>query len=55
MLPPRENLVGLYLGFTPSIHGLVVTTVSLYWLVLCQLDTTGVITEKGTSVEEMPP
>jgi hypothetical protein len=28
---------------------------SLYWLVLCQLDTAGVITEKGPSVEEMPP
>jgi hypothetical protein len=28
---------------------------SLYWLVLCQLDTAGVITEKGASVEEMPP
>ena len=27
----------------------------LYWLVLCQLDTVGVITEKGASVEEMPP
>jgi hypothetical protein len=27
----------------------------LYWLVLCQLDTAGVITEKGVSVEEMPP
>jgi hypothetical protein len=27
----------------------------LYWLVLCQLDTAGVITEKGASVEEMPP
>jgi hypothetical protein len=27
----------------------------LYWLVLCQLDTAGVITEKGDSVEEMPP
>jgi hypothetical protein len=27
----------------------------MYWLVLCQLDTAGVITEKGTSVEEMPP
>jgi hypothetical protein len=26
-----------------------------YWLVLCQLDTAGVITEKGASVEEMPP
>jgi hypothetical protein len=29
--------------------------VALYWLVLCQLDTAGVITEKGASVEEMPP
>jgi hypothetical protein len=27
----------------------------LYWLVLCQLDTAGVITEKGASVEEVPP
>jgi hypothetical protein len=27
----------------------------LYWLVLCQLDTAGVITEKGASFEEMPP
>ena len=27
----------------------------MQWLVLCQLDTAGVITEKGTSVEEMPP
>ena len=27
----------------------------LYWLVLCQLDTAGVITEKGASVEKMPP
>jgi hypothetical protein len=26
----------------------------LYWLVLCQLDTAGVITEKGASVKEMP-
>jgi hypothetical protein len=25
------------------------------WLVLCQLDTAGVITEKGASVEEMHP
>jgi hypothetical protein len=30
-------------------------TKTLYWLVLCQLDTAGVITEKGASVEEMPP
>jgi hypothetical protein len=27
----------------------------VYWLVLCQLDTAGVITEKGASVEEMLP
>jgi len=27
----------------------------LYWLGLCQLDTAGVIIEKGASVEEMPP
>jgi hypothetical protein len=27
----------------------------VYWLVLCQLDTAGVITEKGASVEERPP
>jgi hypothetical protein len=26
----------------------------LYWLVLCQLDTAGVITEKGASIKEMP-
>jgi hypothetical protein len=29
--------------------------IRVYWLVLCQLDTAGVITEKGASVEEMPP
>ena len=28
---------------------------TVYWLVLCQLDTARVITEKGASVEEMPP
>jgi hypothetical protein len=27
----------------------------VYWLVLCQLDTAGVITEKGASGEKMPP
>jgi hypothetical protein len=27
----------------------------VYWLVLCQLDTAGIITEKGASIEEMPP
>ena len=30
-------------------------TKPLYWLVLCQLDTAGVITEKVASFEEMPP
>jgi hypothetical protein len=30
-------------------------TRDMYWLVLCQLDIAGVITEKGASVEEMPP
>ena len=30
-------------------------TYPVYWLVLCQLDKAGVITEKGASVEEMPP
>jgi hypothetical protein len=28
---------------------------TMYWLALCQLDTAGLITEKGASVEEMPP
>jgi hypothetical protein len=36
-----------------SFHGYFVP--HLYWLVWCQLDTAGVITEKGASVEEMPP
>jgi hypothetical protein len=27
----------------------------LYWLVLCKLGTVGVITEKGASVDKMPP
>jgi hypothetical protein len=30
-------------------------TMLVYWLVLCQLDTARVVTEKGASVEEMPP
>ena len=32
-----------------------VRSTPLHWLVVCQLDTAGVITEKGASVEEMPP
>jgi hypothetical protein len=35
--------------------GLYKMSAHLYWIVLCQLDTAGVITEKGASVEEMPP
>jgi hypothetical protein len=31
------------------------TSLMFYWLILCQLDTAGVLTEKGASVEEMPP
>jgi hypothetical protein len=40
------NVFILSLMFCPSM---------IYWLVLCQLDTAGVITKKGASVEEMPP
>jgi hypothetical protein len=35
-------------------HMYAVPTEAMYWLVLCQLDTAGVIIEKGASVEEMP-
>jgi hypothetical protein len=38
----------------PTFHRGIDKT-GVYWLVLCQLDTAGVITEKGASVEEMPP
>jgi hypothetical protein len=37
-------------GRKPDVNNYMV-----YWLVLCQLDTARVITEKGASVEEMPP
>jgi hypothetical protein len=44
------------LKFPTSLPALVTDFLyPLYWLVLCQLDTAGVITEKGASVEEMPP
>jgi hypothetical protein len=39
----------------PIIHTFCFSVLVLYRLVLCQLDTAGVITEKGASVEEMPP
>jgi hypothetical protein len=38
-----------------AMEGCYLLACFLYWLVLCQLDTAGVITEKGASVEEMPP
>jgi hypothetical protein len=40
-------------GFLSCFGGFGIAIV--YLLVLCQLDTAGVITEKGPSVEEMPP
>jgi hypothetical protein len=44
----REDGIGCFLeGGKPG--------KGVYWLVLCQLDKAGVITEKGASVEEMPP
>jgi hypothetical protein len=46
-------LLGWYVSQnTESMHLYIF---EVYWLVLCQLDTAGVITEKGASVEEMPP
>jgi hypothetical protein len=43
-----------YIGL-PSLQYHKPSKFLVYWLVLCQLDTAGVITEKGASVEEMPP
>jgi hypothetical protein len=49
---PRVPWGGLSFSSEPYLmNGLT----RVYWLVLCQLDTAGVITEKGASVEEMPP
>jgi hypothetical protein len=45
-----KDLKGPYLA---SVGGEALGPV--YWLVLCQFDTAGVITEKGAPVEEMPP
>jgi hypothetical protein len=42
-------------GENKVFHDKAKFTEYLYWLILCQLDTAGVITEKGASVEEMPP
>jgi hypothetical protein len=44
----RTNVLNIYPSPEKEKRG-------LYWLVLCQLDTAGVITEKGASVEERPP
>jgi hypothetical protein len=48
-------MVVVPLGQDPTQLILGPSMVALYWLVLCQLDTAGVTTEKGASVEEMPP
>jgi hypothetical protein len=45
----QDHINHLKSSITPKEIGAV------YWLVLCQLDTAGVITEKGASVEEVPP
>ena len=50
---PADEDVELSAPPAPCLPGCCHTPV--YWLVLCQLDTAGVITEKGASVEEMPP
>jgi hypothetical protein len=51
------NSQGKKTGHRSIVTGLLAnsTQLTLCWLVLCQLDTAGVITEKGASVEEMPP
>jgi hypothetical protein len=50
------NLVPhMYLLYEQEELGLCLIMGPVYWLVLCQLDIAGVITEKGASVEEMPP
>jgi hypothetical protein len=46
-------LVTLHLGC--RLPGAAFPTVTVYWLVLCQLDTAGVITEKGASGGEVHP
>jgi hypothetical protein len=57
---PQKNTHGMYSlmnGYylKGSKHSRKNSWTTLYWLVLCQLDTAGVTTEKGASVEEMLP
>jgi hypothetical protein len=51
MISAQDRLAFIVAGEKSSI----ILICLLYWLVLCQLNTAGVITEKGASVEEMPP
>jgi hypothetical protein len=48
--PSHQPLIELLTSIVVSL-----ASYSLYWLVSCQLDTAGVITEKGASVGEVPP
>jgi hypothetical protein len=45
----------IYITHTHICVHIIYVCMHVYWLVLCQLDTAGVITDKGASVEEMPP
>ena len=51
----EEFLMSTSLKIKTFIYNTINAQIGVYWLVLCQLDTAGVITEKGASVEEMPP
>jgi hypothetical protein len=53
---PRIPHLGLCLSTGVAFYRIYLPFIwYLYWLVLCQLEKTGVITEKGVSVGEMPP
>jgi hypothetical protein len=54
-IPTKNQRESLELNGINQIDLTDICRTHLYWLVLCQLDTAGVITEKGVSVEEMPP
>jgi hypothetical protein len=51
----HERLAEVETVYLCSYQRWVIHAGVMYWLVLYQLDTAGVITEKGASVEEMPP